>query len=159
MKKLKLFLSLLMLICFSVGNVWADATFVSGDEAASSAKNGVSLSVTSGSLASGTYYRIDKGATLTIASTSGNITSIVFTCTTASYAKLNAHSPAGDSYTEDGTTVTWTGSAESVTFTPAEPVQDRVWSLACGEWRFIMFVTISAPHSTLHTPHCFWEGI
>ncbi len=115
MRKLKLF-SVLMCLFIGIGQMWADATFVSADEAATSAKNGISLTVTSGSLASGDYYRIDKGATLTIASTSGNIESIVFTCTSGTYAKLASHSPEG-TYAEDGATVSWEGSASSVTFT------------------------------------------
>ena len=116
MRKFKLFLSLLMVMLLSIGQMWADATFTSSSEDATSAKNGISLSVTSGSLASGNYYRIDKGATLTISSTSGNIESIVFTCTTAAYAQLASHNPAG-TYSESGTTVSWSGSANEVTFT------------------------------------------
>ena len=116
MRKLKLFFACLLMAVLSIGQMWADATFVSANEAATSAKNGILLTVTSGSLASGDYYRIDKGATLTISSESGNIESIVFTCTTAAYAKLASHSPEG-TYSEDDTAVSWEGSASSVTFT------------------------------------------
>ena len=116
MRKLKLFFACLLMAVLSIGQVWADATFISANEAATSAKNGISLSVTSGSLASGDYYRIDKGATLTISSTSGNIESIVFTCTSSTYAKLASHSPEG-TYSENNATVSWSGSASEVTFT------------------------------------------
>lgn len=106
-----------MLFTIGSGNVWGEeTTYTSASEAATNEKNGISLSVTGGSLTSGTYYRIDKGKTLTISSSSGNITSIIFTCTDTKYAKLASHSPAG-TYSESGITVTWTGSATSVTFT------------------------------------------
>ncbi len=111
------YLALLVVLILTCGNVWgAETTYTSASEAATVAKNGISLSVTGGSLTSGDYYRIDKGKTLTISSSSGNITSIIFTCTTTAYAKLASHSPDG-TYSESGTTVTWTGSAASVTFT------------------------------------------
>lgn len=121
----------------SIGQVWADATFVSANEAATSAKNGISLTVTSGSLASGDYYRIDKGATLTISSESGNIESIVFTCTSATYAKLASHSPEG-TYSEDNATVTWEGSASSVTFTAKTGSSNK-------NFRFSQVVITTAP--------------
>ena len=106
-----------MLLTLGSGNAWGEeTTYKSASEAATNKKNGISLSVTSGSLTSGAYYRIDKGKTLTISSSSGNITSIIFTCTDTKYAKLASHSPAG-TYSESGITVTWTGSATSVTFT------------------------------------------
>lgn len=120
--------------------MWADATFTSSSEAATSAKNGISLSVTSGSLTSGDYYRIDKGATLTIASTSGNIESITFTCTTAAYAQLASHSPAG-TYSESGTTVSWSGSASSVTFTAKTGSANK-------NFRFSQVVITTASSST-----------
>ena len=115
--KTRWLVTIILLTTIGNGNVWGEeTTYTSASEAATNAKNGISLSVTSGSLASGTYYRIDKGKTLTISSSSGNITSIIFTCTETKYAKLASHSPEG-TYSESGTTVTWTGSAESVTFT------------------------------------------
>ena len=48
-----------MLTCVMLGNnyAWGDATFLSSTEAATSEKNGISLSVTSGELRKGAYYR------------------------------------------------------------------------------------------------------
>ena len=108
--------TLLILFSVGIGNAFGDATFTSSSEAATSAKNGVSLSVSGGSLAQGDYYRINKGATLTISVTSGNITAVTFTCTSSDYAKLASHT-SGSSYSESGTTVSWTGEANEVTFT------------------------------------------
>lgn len=55
-------------------------------------------------------YRIYKGATLTVSSTVGNITKVVFTCTSSNPASNFTDASTG---TYDGTTGTWTGDAAS----------------------------------------------
>lgn len=77
MRKLKLFLSLLMLICFSVGNVWAeDATF---DWNATTGNMG--------SNATGTQGQI----TLSVAGNSGNTPAV-----TSGTLRIYAHRSSGD---------------------------------------------------------------
>lgn len=48
-------------------------------------KNGITLSVTDGTLVNGTDYRVYKNQTMTISSTAGNITNISLTYSSASY--------------------------------------------------------------------------
>ena len=102
MRKLKLFLSLLMLICFSVGNVWAtDPVTVSVTISDSSsvwtsgqayATINLDENVTATGLTNGNnskyyssnnswrHYEGDNG-TITIATTSGELSSVTFTYT------------------------------------------------------------------------------
>ena len=120
MKKLLTFF-LLALLTFSVG--WAaEVTFVGGTDVGSTTntssdsmtKDGVTISSTSAGLAY-SEYRFYNG-TITISSTVGNITSVVFTCTTNSYANTLANSTATPgSLSQSGTTITWTGDASSFT--------------------------------------------
>lgn len=80
---LKSCLIALCLIC-GLGNAWGeDITFDATSKKTS--LNGVTLSVTDGTLTNGTDYRVYKNQTLTITSTVGNITNIAFTYSSASY--------------------------------------------------------------------------
>ena len=83
-------------------------------------KNGVTLSVSNGYLASGDgQYRTYKGQTLTISSTVGAITKVVFTCTANDDTKYGpgCFTVATGNYTYEGNTGTWTGAANEVVFT------------------------------------------
>lgn len=97
------------------GNVTFDAT-VDKDEDGdlTIVKDGVTFSCSSGALGNGTEYRIYKNATATFSVTSGTITNIEFTCTSSNPASGFA-TMAG--FTTNGNNGTWSGSAESVTFT------------------------------------------
>lgn len=80
---LKSCLIALCLIC-GLGNAWGeDITFDAASK--NTSLNGVTLSVTDGTLTNGTDYRVYKNQTLTITSTVGNITNIAFTYSSASY--------------------------------------------------------------------------
>lgn len=82
-------------------------------------KDGVTILVSNGILGNGSQYRIYKGKKLTVSATSGNITSIVFTCTangTSQYGP-GCFTVADGTYTFESKTGTWTGSAASVAFT------------------------------------------
>ena len=86
-------------------------------------KAGVTIDVTRGII--GTYnnenhYRIYKGQTLTVTSTVGNIAKIEFTCTANGDEKYGpgCFTASTGEYGHDGAAVgTWTGDAETVTFT------------------------------------------
>ena len=85
-------------------------------------KSGVTLEVSSGIL--GTYnnemhYRVYKNETLTVTSTVGNIAKIEFTCTANDDAKYGpgCFAWSAGNYTYSGAVGTWSGDAETVTFT------------------------------------------
>ena len=87
-------------------------------------KDGVTVSVV-GSTVTADQMRIFKNKTITISSTVGNITKIVFTCTASGDAKYGPGSfNAQDGYSYDDKIGTWEGSATEVVFT-AEKNQVR----------------------------------
>lgn len=83
-------------------------------------KDGITITASNGVLGRTDNYRFYKGSTATFASTVGNITKVVFTCTTSGtsqYGPGNFESPSAGSYNYDGTAGTWTGDAASFTLT------------------------------------------
>lgn len=123
---IKLFLTSFLLILGATG--WAEnveITFTPNNEmtvagAYTVTKDGVSLSVTNG-ISNDSQFRIYKGETLTISSTS-TITKVVFTCTasgTAKYGPGNFTDPSVGTYSFDETIGTWVGASNSVDFTAA----------------------------------------
>ena len=85
-------------------------------------KDGITLTVSNGVLGRTDNYRVYKGQTITVASTVGNITKVVFTCTangTAKYGPGNFTDATAGTYTyeENGATGTWTGDAASFSLT------------------------------------------
>ena len=132
MKKL-LQLKTMLLLCALIvgsGSVWADTevTFTAGTEKGSNGSNGNNDTMTKGgitiygsNLATTTSeYRIYSGCDLTISSEVGNITSIVINSTANKGSKYGPDlisTTTGTYSTTTGSSVgTWTGSAESVTF-------------------------------------------
>lgn len=129
MKQFYMFKSLLIaciMMLFGGGNfafaqttVTFDATVdktLTGTNAIS--KDGITITVSEGTLNNGTEYRCFSGKTLTISSES-SITDIVFTCTAndkAKYGPGNFITTAGD-YSYSGKKGTWKGNATSVVFT------------------------------------------
>lgn len=86
-------------------------------------KEGITISSDKGAFGVGTHYRIGKSGVLTISSTVGNITKVVFTCTASGTTKYGPGSFAASSVST-GTYVagtdnvgTWTGNAASFTIT------------------------------------------
>ena len=128
----RLAMVLTMLFTVGVGSMWgADVTFTAGTDkgtttntsADSMTKSGITISSTSAGLAYD-QYRFYNG-TITISSSAGNITKIVFTCTSTAYAEVLAESTASTgSLSASSTTVTWTGSSSS--FTIKNTAQTRV---------------------------------
>lgn len=119
-------MSFLVLICGSVfaqKTVTFDATVDSyGDNVNTDnivlTKDGVTLAVTQGNFGNGSQFRIFKGQTITVSSTDGTVTSIVFTCTASGNAKYGPGCFSNlEGYSYEDKTGTWTGSASEVTFT------------------------------------------
>ena len=121
-------LSLLVLICgsaFAQKTVIFDATVDSygnneNTENIVLTKDGVTLAVTQGNFGNGSQFRIFKGQSITVSAESGNVTSIVFTCTASNTTKYGPGCFAQlDGYTYDEKVGTWVGSAPEVTFSAA----------------------------------------
>ena len=154
-------MSLLVLICgslFAQKTVTFDATVDSygANENTNNivlTKDGVTLSVTQGNFANGGQFRIFKGQTITVSTGSGNLTSIVFTCTASGTTKYGPGCFAAlEGYSYDEKVGTWTGTASEVTFT-AESNQVRATKIevtvaAAGEG-VISKPTISAEDNFL----------
>ena len=124
---LKFMLSALLL-CLAIGAQAGDVVFngttdTNGKTDAGEdqlTKNGVTLSVSRGLLASSNgQYRTYKGETLTISSTVGAITKVVFTCTAKDDAQYGpgCFTAAPGNYSFEGNTGTWNGAANEVVFT------------------------------------------
>ncbi|MBQ7056933.1 MAG: Ig-like domain-containing protein, partial [Bacteroidaceae bacterium] len=113
---LKLFL--LTLFVALAGTVSAETvTFVAGTDMGSSgtsnvsmSKSGITISVPSGTLSRTDNYRVYANSSITVSSEVGNITQVVFTCTSS-----NANLVVSDNVTKSGSVFTWTGDAESLT--------------------------------------------
>lgn len=134
------FMAMLMFVC---GTAFADvitlnAANFQGDETATVTQDGITLTIDkgtstsgAGNLYNGQQFRIYKGNTLTVSSTVGNITQIVFTCTANGTTKQGPGCFAaqdGYTYEENGKTGTWVGNAASVNFT-AESNQVRATTI------------------------------
>ena len=126
-------LSLLVLVCgsaFAQKTVIFDATVDSYGNNENTdnivlTKDGVTLAVTQGNFGNGKQFRIFKGHSITVSAESGNVTSIVFTCTASNTKKYGPGCFAQlDGYTYDEKVGTWVGSAPEVTFS-AESNQVR----------------------------------
>lgn len=136
-KILRLTFALAMALVCGTSLAQTTVTFTAGtDKGADGGSAGTDVSITkdgitlrayreSGTNTSGVFgrtdnYRVYKGANLSITSTAGNITQVVFTCTasgTNQYGPGNFDSPSTGTYTYEETTGTWTGDASSFTLT------------------------------------------
>ena len=119
MTTIKRFLTLFLIATLSAVSVqvWgADVTFTkadfSGSGTISASKDGVSISCV-GNIPSGGYVTFTEGNTLTISSSSGNITAIDFTCSAADYTG-NMTDVSGISTTSWSITVDNPGSKTTV---------------------------------------------
>ena len=146
MKKFKLFFALFAMLALNVGNAWgAEVTF---DPASDKTfpKDGVTLSLTDGTLTNGTDYRVYKNQTMTISSANGTITNIALTYKSASYdggGWASSYQPNADSWTSP------TASGEQaritkivVTYTP---------SAGGGEETAVSVPTFSVPECTFYS--------
>ena len=87
--KLRAVMLVAMLCALSVGHAWAtDVTFIAGTDVSNTTsitKDGITISVSSGTLSRTDNYRCYANNTMTISSTVGNITNITFTFSSSSY--------------------------------------------------------------------------
>lgn len=131
-------MAMLMLVCSTAfaGVITLNATDFAGGETATVTKDGITLSIDkgtstsgAGNLYNGQQFRIYKGNTLTVSSTVGNITQIVFTCTANGTTKQGPGCfAAQDGYSYEGKIGTWVGNAAAVNFT-AESNQVRATTI------------------------------
>lgn len=132
------FMAMLMLVCSTAfaGVITLNATDFAGGETATVTKDGITLTIDkgtstsgAGNLYNGQQFRIYKGNILTVSSTVGNITQIVFTCTANGTTKQGPGCfAAQDGYTYEGKIGTWVGNAAAVNFT-AESNQVRATTI------------------------------
>lgn len=132
------FMAMLMLVCSTAfaGVITLNATDFAGGETATVTQDGITLSIDkgtstsgAGNLYNGQQFRIYKGNILTVSSTVGNITQIVFTCTANGTTKQGPGCfAAQDGYTYEGKIGTWVGNAAAVNFT-AESNQVRATTI------------------------------
>ncbi len=97
---------------FSGGDVTFDATTDKGTSPL--VKNGITFECSNGVLDNGSEYRLYKGSVTTFSVSEGAITQIAFTGKSG-YAASNFTEQTG--WTTDGNNGTWTGNAQSVSFT------------------------------------------
>ena len=130
MKKLfsLLLLAMLTMSAWAATTVNFDLTtgYENADVITTIEKDGITLTFDKGSnnnepkwFTTGTAVRLYGGSTLNIASDGDNITEVVFTFSGTGYTMNNngAASVDAGTYTESGTTGTWTGDAQSFTIT------------------------------------------
>lgn len=132
------FMAMLMLVCSTAfaGVITLNATDFAGGETATVTQDGITLSIDkgtstsgAGNLYNGAQFRIYKGNILTVSSTVGNITQIVFTCTANGTTKQGPGCfAAQDGYSYEGKIGTWVGNAAAVNFT-AESNQVRATTI------------------------------
>lgn len=120
----------LLTLCLLASAAWAtDITFVAGVDNGTSPgtqgpfvieKEGVKIDVESG-LANDSQYRFYKNKNVTISTTLGVITKIVFECTANDAAQYGpgCFTATPETYTYSGKIGTWEGSSEQVVFTAA----------------------------------------
>ena len=132
--------AMLMFVCGTTfaGVVTLNASDFEGEETATVTQDGITLTVDKGTSSSGAgnlyngqQFRIYKNNILTVSSSVGNITKIVFTCTANGTTKQGPGCfAAQDGYTfeTNGKTGTWVGDAASVNFT-AESNQVRATTI------------------------------
>jgi uncharacterized repeat protein (TIGR02543 family) len=108
-------------------------------------KSGITISSTSAGLAYEQYRFYD--GTITISSNVGNITKIVFTCTSSGYAEVLKNSTASTgSLSVSNSIVTWTGSSSS--FTIRNTAQTRVSKIVVTTVSSTLKVTYNANGAT-----------
>ncbi len=145
------------------GAIVFDATVDLGTQAGSSSeedhvtKNGVTIAASPiGSFGNGQQYRVYKNSDFIVTSTVGDITKIVVTCTASGEEKYGPGcliNPTSGSYTFEGNTGTWTGSASSVSMNAAE-YQVRMTKVEVyigGEVQKVLTISGTTPFTTSTT--------
>lgn len=126
--RLRLLLVMFLTLCVSA-NVWgAEVTFTTtlsgGFSNNSKTANGVTVTFNGSPSWQSGHVRVYSKATISFSSTNNNITKIVMTATSTDYAKT--WSADVGSTAVNNTTITWTGSAKSITLTNTASAQSRL---------------------------------
>ena len=126
MKKLNVLTRMLLLVALLVGStsVWGETvTFTAGTdkgnagEPCSVTKDGITISFSNGTFSRDDNYRCYSGASMTVSSTVGNMTSIAFVATAGNPMTKFSGNPDVGSWTKtDDTHWTWNGNASSINF-------------------------------------------
>lgn len=155
--------SFVALMAMFVGNVMADdITFTAGTDKGTNGasgspdtmtKDGITISGTN--LATTTaQYRIYASSTLTISSTVGNISKVVFNCTASGDANYGPGKiKAMDGYSYDGSVGTWQGSASSIDFETTAQVRASsiVVTIGAGSGKKVTTIEFSGDYETRAT--------
>ncbi len=155
--------SFVALMAMFVGNVMADdITFTAGTDKGTNGasgnpdtmtKDGITISGTN--LATTTaQYRIYANSTLTISSTVGNISKVVFNCTASGDANYGPGKiKAMDGYSYDGSVGTWQGSASSIDFETTAQVRASsiVVTIGAGSGKKVTTIEFSGDYETRAT--------
>ena len=155
--------SFVALLAMFVGNVMADdITFTAGTDKGTNGasgnpdtmtKDGITISGTN--LATTTaQYRIYANSTLTISSTVGNISKVVFNCTASGDANYGPGKiKAMDGYSYDGSVGTWQGSASSIDFETTAQVRASsiVVTIGAGSGKKVTTIEFSGDYETRAT--------
>jgi hypothetical protein len=155
--------SFVALLAMIVGNVMADdITFTAGTDKGTNGasgnpdtmtKDGITISGTN--LATTTaQYRIYANSTLTISSTVGNISKVVFNCTASGDANYGPGKiKAMDGYSYDGSVGTWQGSASSIDFETTAQVRASsiVVTIGAGSGKKVTTIEFSGDYETRAT--------
>ena len=155
--------SFVALMAMFVGNVMADdITFTAGTDKGTNGasgnpdtmtKDGITISGTN--LATTTaQYRIYANSTLTISSTVGNISKVVFNCTASGDANYGPGKiKAMDGYSYDGSIGTWQGSASSIDFETTAQVRASsiVVTIGAGSGKKVTTIEFSGDYETRAT--------
>ncbi len=124
----KLLLALFAAVLAVTASAQTTVTFVAGTDKTSNTstsspdeitKDGITIAFTEGTFGRTDNYRCYANETMTVSSTIGNIASIEFTCTASGSEQYGPgrFTAKEGTYTNEGKIGTWTGDAESVTFT------------------------------------------
>lgn len=124
MKRVKLF-ALISLLFIGLGHAWGEnVTFTPGTDNTATAKSGVTISMSNTTGDNG-YYQAYASSSMIVTSTAGNITAITFTCTASGankYGPGNFSTQEGE-YSYNGTTGSWSGSADKVSLSASAQVR------------------------------------
>ena len=155
--------SFVALMAMFVGNVMADdITFTAGTDKGTNGvsgspdtmtKDGITISGTNLATTT-TQYRIYANSTLTISSTVGNISKVVFNCTASGDANYGPGKiKAMDGYSYDGSVGTWQGSASSIDFETTAQVRASsiVVTIGAGSGKKVTTIEFSGDYETRAT--------
>lgn len=131
--KTRWLVTIILLTALGIGNVWGgEVTFTAGTDTGNGSVTKSGVTITMSTMNRSDNYRCNAGTELTVTSTAGNITQVVFNCTgqnpSGNYrpSLFSLKSGSAGSYnggTSGGKVGTWTGSATTFTLTASAQVR------------------------------------